>query len=134
MLITYTPADGDKREWEFKPAKLISAEAEAIEDATGWTFDEFGEKFLGGSMKAKRAALWILLRRETPTLRFRELSITPEEVVVDLEPDEAERLRAAIEGDEDLDPRQRDAILGMLEREAAGAPGKETSNPGDATG
>lgn len=130
MIITYTPGpreyDGPPKLGEFRPTpgeplsftwapnKIMSAEAEAIEDATDWTFEEFGAKFLKGSMKAKRAALWILLKREHPTMRFRDLSFAPTEVVVDFDDEEVAALRKAVEDTPDLDAEQRAEILAAL--------------------
>jgi len=131
VLLTYIPDDGEKREFSFRPRKLVSAEAEAIEDATGWTFDEFGQKFLAGSMKAKRAALWVLLKREHPTLKFRDLSITPDEVALDFEPDEAAALREQLAADDTIDPEQRENILAILDEQIAQAPKDETPSPTD---
>jgi len=126
VLLTYTPDDGEKREFSFRPRKLVSAEAEALEDATGWTFDEFGQKFLAGSMKAKRAALWVLMKREQPTLKFRDLSITPDEVALDFESDEAAALREQLAADDTIDAEQRENVLAVLDAQIAQAPKGET--------
>ena len=129
MIIVYTPAtqehdgpaklgalphDLGERRFTFKPNKLMSVEAEAIEDATDWTFTEFGEKFLKGSMKAKRAALWVLLKREFPALKFRDLSFSPEEIEVDFDEDEAAAIREALADDPDVDEEQRAAVLAII--------------------
>lgn len=145
MIITYTPGpreyDGPAKLGEFRPApgeplsfpfipnKLMSVEAEAIEDVTDWTFEEFGAKFFKGSMKAKRAALWIMLKREYPSLKFRDLSFSPDEVVVYFDADEKAALRAAVESDADLDPEQRVEILAALGGEDE-AP-KEVTDPAE---
>lgn len=120
MLITYTPADGEKREFEFRPGKLGNLDAEAIEDATGWTYAAFGERFLAGSMKAARAVLWICLRAEQGQhrLKFSEVSFTADELSIDYDAAEAAQLREAIEANPDIDPEQREAVLAVLDQSA----------------
>jgi hypothetical protein len=151
MKLTYTPVpreatgpaklgglpnDLGERVFSFKPNKLLSVEAEAIEDATDWTFEEFGRKFMSGSMKAKRAALWILLRREFAGLKFRDLSFTPEEVAVDFDDEETAALRQALADDPDLDDEERAEILAVLgepdDDEDAAPKGATTTEPATA--
>lgn len=148
MLIHYTPAqrvyDGPPKVGEirdigdrtlvFRPSKLHSVEAEAIEDVTDWTYQEFQAKFLKGSMKAHRAAIWVLLKREFPTLKFKDLSFSSEEIEVEYEADELERMREAVEEHPDLDPEQREEFLAALAGLEAEAPkdetaGEETTEP-----
>lgn len=130
MIVTYTPAARDyvgpakpgefrpeagvPLAFTFKPNRLVSAEMEAIEDLTDWTYVEFGEKFLAGSMKAYRAALWVLLKREHPTLKARDLSFTAEEVSVAYDAEETASLREVLVADPDIDDDQREAILAVL--------------------
>jgi len=126
LRLIYTPENGEKREFAFMPAKLMSAEAEAIEDAGGaaWeSFEEFGQKFLRGNRRAYRAALWIMLRREQPTLRFADLSLRVDEIEVDFDAAETARLREQVLGDPDMDAEQRAHLLSILDPDA------DTSDP-----
>lgn len=152
MLITYThtappgagparlgglPHDLGKKTFNFKPEKLMSAEAEAIEDVTDWTYQQFQQKFMLGSMKAWRAVLWVLLKREFPTLKHREVSFEAGAIMVDFDDQETADMRAAAIADPDLDDETREAILDALrdvpEDEAAKAAddGDEDGDPKD---
>jgi hypothetical protein len=93
MQLTYTPEDGDPQVFDFHVERLMSFEAEALEEAGGeqWeTVHEWANKFDRGSMRAIRAALWIMLRRQQPTLRFSDLVVRVNELKMeeDLEPEQ----------------------------------------------
>lgn len=110
MIITYTPDDGDSQEYEFMPGKLMNAEAEAIEDVGGqaWsTFEEFGVKFFRGSARARRAALWIAMKRGNPRLKFSDVSFRADQVSVDYSAKERAVILEAMLADPDLDEEQR---------------------------
>lgn len=117
MILIYTPADGPKREFPFNPGKLLSPEAEAIEDVGGRTwesFPEFGAKFMKNNTKALRAALWIMLKRENPKLKFTDVTVAVEELDYTFDEDELKRLRDAIET-EDIDEEQREELLSKMD-------------------
>ena len=118
MKITYTPNDGEAREFIFRPGELSNIEAELIEIQGGelWaTYEDFGRHFMNGGMRAYRAALWICLRRVNPKIKFMDVSFRVDEIDVDLEQEERDRIQAAIEGDQDLDDDQREAMIDLLE-------------------
>jgi hypothetical protein len=118
MLITYLPEGGEPEEYEFNPRKLKSRDSEAIEEVGGasWmTFEQFGMRFMAGSQKAYRAALWICKRRENPRLRFEDLSIGVDEIVVGYSPVEQEQIRQSIADDPDLDPVQKKNLLSLID-------------------
>jgi len=86
-----------------------------IQGGEAWdTYEDFGRKFMSGSMRAYRAALWICLKREDPKIKFLDVSFRVDELDVDLEEDEKGRIYAAIEGDENIDDEQREQMLAML--------------------
>jgi hypothetical protein len=90
MQLTYTPEDGDPQVFDFHVERLMSFEAEALEEAGGgqWeTVHEWANKFDRGSMRAIRAALWIMLRRQQPTLRFSDLVVRVNELKVEEDPE-----------------------------------------------
>ena len=122
----------EKQEFLFRANRLLSPEAEAIEDVGGGTwdnFDEFGRKFMVGNRKAYRAALWIMLKRTHPTLRFHEVQFQVDEVYVDLEDDEAEQLREQFRRDPDLDPAQKAHLLRVLGDDPDPAVGENPLGP-----
>lgn len=83
MKFTYKPEGADPKVWEYRPNKLMNVEAEKIEDLTGWTYQEFGERFMSGSTKAYHALLYILLKRETPTLKYDQVQFAMDEIEVE---------------------------------------------------
>lgn len=97
MILRYTPEGAEPTEFPFKPRKLMSAEAEAIERVTGWDFGgEFGQKLMTGSMLARRALLWVMLKRSTPTLRFEQVSICMDDVALDYDREELDAIAAQL--------------------------------------
>lgn len=120
MRLIYTPEDGEKREFSFRPQQYMSPEIEALEDVGGdaWdSFDEFAIKFWKGNRRAYRAALWLMLKREDPTLKFRDLVVRVDEIQVDFEDDELPKARQAVADEPDLDPEQRENILAIIDRD-----------------
>jgi hypothetical protein len=118
VRLIYTPEDGEKREFSFRPTRFMSPEVEALEDVGGnaWdSYDEWGVKFLKGNRRAYRAALWIMLKREEPTLKFRDLVVRVDEIAVDFEDDETVQLRQAIEDEPDIDEDQRENLLAIMD-------------------
>ena len=74
MRLTYSPEGATPQTWDYDPAKLLSSEAIAIEKATGMEFDgEYQASLLKGSIAARRALLWVLLKRGEPTLKFEQI-------------------------------------------------------------
>jgi hypothetical protein len=83
VLVIYQPVDGDRQQFEFRATELLSFDAEAIEDVGGptWgTYEDFVDKLTDGNLKARRALLWIMLRRTNPRLRFADLVVRVDEV------------------------------------------------------
>lgn len=133
MIVTYTPAGGDKRQWPYKPADLPSLEAEDIEEILGKTFDEFNVSLLQGGAKARRALLWVFLRRERPSLRFADVSCTVGEVVVEWDPAERTKVRAELErmSAVELSDQDRAAALRILDEEDQADPTNTTTGQGE---
>jgi hypothetical protein len=122
VRVIYAPDGGESRSWAFNPGDLEFDEAALIEaaDPGAWaTFDEFGQAFMADSLRAVRAALWILLRRDHPGLDIGQVRPRPREVAVVFDEAELAVIRAAITDDPDIDPRQRERLLG----EAGGVDG-----------
>lgn len=117
MKLTLSNDDGSTQEYDFQPTRLMSPEAEAIEDAGGaaWnTFEQFGIKFMAGSQRAYRVALWVCMKRKQPGIRLSDLSFRVDQLTVAYSEDETRRIREAIAGDPDLDPDQRDNLLDLV--------------------
>lgn len=114
MIVTYRPADGDAQTWDYKPTDLSSKDAEDIEEASGLLFDDWQVKLLQGGLKARRALLWIFLRRETPNLRFHEVSFQVGELLIEWDASEKAIVRAEVEKSTDLSDDDRRRVLDIL--------------------
>ena len=100
MKFVYKPEGLDPREWEFEPRKLMSPECIAIEKLTGLTLQEWQESVKKGSVRSMHAYLWVLLKRDNPTLQPKEVAFSPSEV--DFEPSDDE-IRKVFEAFADKD-------------------------------
>lgn len=115
MLLIYRPEGAKERRWTFAPDKLLSSEAEAIEKVTGFTYEEFGQRLIKGSAAARRALLWVYLKREEPTLRHSQIDVPVGAIGVDYEPHELQAIRDALADSRDMSPDERDAALAALD-------------------
>jgi hypothetical protein len=117
VLLIYMPQDGERQEFPFKPNRLLSVEAEAIEDVGGESWSSHAEwwsKLGAGNFKARRALLWVMLRRANPRLRFAEVVIYVDELLLDYDEDERARIRERIESS-DMDANEKAANLRLLD-------------------
>ena len=53
--------------------KIKASEAMAIEAATGQTFEQWGNALSAGSITAMVGLVWLLKRRQNPTLKYLSL-------------------------------------------------------------
>jgi hypothetical protein len=131
MLVIYEPVDGERQEFEYHPNELLSFDSEAIEDVGGPTwadYEEFGERLSSGNLKARRAILWIMLRRQNPKLRFSDLVVRVDEVNIDADADD---LRTYLKRD-NLTEAERAEAQALLEERTGGASEPEgKGEPGD---
>lgn len=129
MIITYAPAGGDERTWDYKAEDLPSADAEDIEDAVGDTFDQFQVKLMTGGAKARRALLWVLLRRDTPGLRFSDVSYRMGEVTAEFDAAELAKLRQAVLDSRELDEKDKAAALAVIDAQGPAEAPKDAAAP-----
>jgi hypothetical protein len=129
MILRYRPDDGPPVEFEFLPGELETPESEAVEAVGGdsWgTFEEWGALFFRGSQKARRAALWVFLRRQNPRLKFSDLTFRTEQVDVDYSAIERARIIEVMLANPDLDEEQRRFFTQMIADTDAVAEVEET--------
>jgi len=99
MLLVYTPEDGERQEFVFRPLEMNNLDAEDIEEVGGnvWdNFDDFTDAFHQNKTRAIRAALWISLRATNPDVEFDHVGFKRAEIGVFLQPDERERIRQSL--------------------------------------
>jgi hypothetical protein len=126
--VIYTPQGEPAQEFIFKPGRILSVEAELIEDVGGnaWdTYDQFVMRFSQGHFKAMRAALWILMKRDNPRLRFTDLAVYTDELDAGYDDEELADIRKRIMADDALDDdakRQQLAAFDLTMDDAPEAP------------
>lgn len=117
MKVKYTPENGDPKEFDYNPNKLMSAEREAIETRLGLSFKAFADGVLNGNSRCRRVLLYTLQKREHPTISYDDVDFAMDELKVEMTKGEIEIAVAQMReknGDERL-------IEGML-RELPTAP------------
>jgi hypothetical protein len=119
MLIKFTQADHEPKDYVFRPKEELSPTAEAIEMLGGevWdNYDEFEEKFRNGNRRAHRAALWAAIRRDDPTstLEFADFTYPVGAVAVYWEPIELEQIRRNVMANTETSPEEKARVLGLF--------------------
>lgn len=97
MHITFTPEDGEKREWDFKLRKILTTEAEAIEKRAGIPYIELNARVLSSHPTARRALIWVLLKRTEPTLQYVDVDFEMGAFQAELDDEEKADLRAQLD-------------------------------------
>lgn len=132
MRVTYKPEGADPRVWTFRPGKLMNVEAEEIERVTRLDFSAWTQKLppLAVNMTALHGLLYILLKRDIPTLKYDEVQFSADELDYELELDEkqaaADALRKALsDGDVDAaDVADVQTTIEALDKEIADEEGQ----------
>lgn len=124
MIVTYSPADGQQRTWQYKSAELPSADAEALEEVVPPSFDEWQQQLLRGGAKARRALLWVLLRRDDPTLKFGDVEFRMGELEVEFDSDEKQRALAEVEKDPNIAEEDKAQLRELLADQGGDEQGK----------
>jgi len=123
MFLKYELDGVPPRKWQFTLDKLLSVEAEALERQTGWVFPaEFGQQLVKGSIIARKALLWVFLKREDPTLLYRQVDPPAGAIGTDFERGELVLIREQVERSTDMPDEQRTAMLAQFDELIAGEP------------
>jgi len=88
----------DGKTYEFHEDRLTNVEGMAVEKVTGWTFGEWIEglnkKNAEGhpvpSMLALTALIWVIQKRDEPSLRFSQVEFAVASLEFELDEDDAE--------------------------------------------
>ncbi|WP_327679477.1 hypothetical protein [Kitasatospora sp. NBC_00458] len=120
MYLVYQPEGSDEpRRFKYQPTKLMSAERERLEKLTGRDFSDFTHGVVRGNALCRRALLFILLKREHPTLKFDDVDFAWDELTLEHSKAELEEIRA--EAADNAPADQRAAVLAQLDKEIAEA-------------
>lgn len=135
MIITYKPADGEERRWDLKHVRILMPEAAAVERVVGDRWPQVKAAAMQGGAQALWAIAWVLMKRESPTLRMTSWTPAEDELGVDFDADERVLLREEALKNPDLTDEQREQVLAELddpEDEDQDAPeGKAPEEPTD---
>jgi hypothetical protein len=93
----------------------MGAEREAIEKRTDMPFAEFTKAVLQGSSVARRALLWVMLKRDHPTTKYDDVDFAWDELRLEYSKQEYARMIA--DASENLSGEQRDLVLKGLQAE-----------------
>lgn len=116
MYLVYQPEGSEEpTRWPYNPRKLMSAEREAIEKRTELPFAEFTQAVIKGSSLARRALLWVMLKRDHPTTKFDDVDFAWDELKLEYSKQEYAHMIA--DARENLAGEQRDMTLQGLQRE-----------------
>ena len=121
MIIIFHPEGGERRTWNLKELRFMSSEAETVERSTGLEWQQAKARVIKGSMLALRAIVWVLVKREDPTLRYSAFDPAENEIGVDYDAEEWSVIREEITVRPDMDEETRAATLAQLDAEAANA-------------
>lgn len=97
--ITYTPTGADEPalQQDFAWGKFLSPERIVMEKMTGLPWDEFVDHVQREFSEAVGALLFVLMKREMPTLKPEQLVWSGDEIDLDVTDDEASEILAALE-------------------------------------
>jgi len=126
MILLWTPADGEPRQYTFTPDDLMPVEYEPIEALGTWpSLAEFELACRQQSRTALRVALWICRRRDEPDLSLVDVQPRSGDISLEYDTDEALAIAEVMLADPDLDPVVRSGVEERMDALRAAAAGKD---------
>lgn len=120
MYLVYHPEGSEEpTRWQYNPRKIMSAEREMLERRTGRTFSEFTQDVIKGGSLARRALLFMFLKRDTPGVRFDDVDFAWDELTLEHSKAELQEIRA--DAADRMTGDERAAVLAQLDSEIAEA-------------
>lgn len=120
--LTYTPDGSDKpKVWEFSFGRLLSPERIAVEKQTGMGWAAVQQGFFQNSGVVIHAVLWVLLKRDLPSLRADEVVFCDDEIDFDLTDAEAAEMARALRRLPHLDDESAEALAELEKRVGSNA-------------
>lgn len=141
MILTFTPGEGDVQRWEIQLGRFRVGEMKAIDKATGLRFGStFKQALLEGDTSARQALLWVLQRRQHPTLKLDDVDFADDELTLEFQRPELVEILAGLESAPGIPEDQREAAaaairaqLAELDDEPDDAEGKAPASSSSAT-
>lgn len=124
MIFTYHPEGSDEpTSWTVDLGKLRVQEMIAIEKRSGLKYGtEFKQAVMLGGAEARLALLWTLRRRKEHTLKFDDIDFSDEEVKLEMDTAEWEKLRQETVDNKKLSDSAREEQLRIIDLAASDAP------------
>ncbi|MFF0295547.1 hypothetical protein ACFYST_06050 [Kitasatospora sp. NPDC004614] len=120
MYLVYKPeGSAEPTRWKYDPKRLMSPEMEKLERLTDRTYGQFVSDVQSGSALCRRALLYVFQKRQHPTLKFNEVTISWGEL--DFEYSRAELLEIRADVAENASADKRDSILAKIDEEITDA-------------
>lgn len=116
MYLVYQPEGSDEpQRFKYHPQKLMSAEREMLERRTARDFSDFTKAVINGNSAARRALLFMYLKREHPTTKYEDVDFAWDELT--LEYSKGEYLQMREDAVENLHGDQLAAALQQIDAE-----------------
>jgi len=85
MKLLIHVGQGDARQtYEYIPGKLLNVEFGAMERMSGHIGEDLEDALRKGGINAMTALVWVLRKRQEPTLRFEQVVFTTEDLTTEL--------------------------------------------------
>lgn len=108
MIVTFTPAEGEKRTYVFDPDTFPYPDSERVEELTGLLWEEAKVAIIKGGAKARRALVFCFERRAHPALSWATFGDFPTSAIaVDFDRAELERMAATVDSTPGLTEDER---------------------------
>lgn len=126
LYLVYKPEGQPEQRWHYEPGRLHSGEMLLVEKASGFRYGaEFKQELMLGGTMARKALLWVMLRRTHPAIKLADIGFCDDELQLIQDKDELAAELAAMEGEERPDgmsDAQWSAGMALLRRQLAEAP------------
>lgn len=127
--ITYKPEGADPKVWSISFGRFMSAERMVIERETGLTWGQVKSRLFQEDTAVTRAFLYVLLKREIPTLKVEQVEFCEDDYELDATNEEREQAIEALQARGALTDDERSALDELQAEQAAAesAPKAEAS-------
>lgn len=120
MKFTYSPENGEHREWTVNLDRILSSDSIAIEELFKGTKTDFDMAVLQGSTFARKIMLWYLLRQEHAKLRLADVPpFYSGEIEVELDADDLRSQRRKIAKIKGIPEADRRTVIEAIDEQLA---------------
>ena len=95
--ITYKPDGAEPKVWKIPFGRFMSAERIVIERETGMTWAQLKGRLFDEDTAVIRAFLWVLLKRDIPTLKIDQVEFCEDDILLDATAEERAQLIEVLE-------------------------------------